>query len=68
LEKYMPFSGFCTISWRMRSQIRVFISVRFVSLQLLVQDSGFKLGCSTKNWLAYMYCFVHQTTATFLHQ
>jgi hypothetical protein len=48
LEKYIPFTHFCTIPSRMRSQISVFISVGFVSIQLLTQDSGFKLGFGTR--------------------
>ena len=55
LEKYIPFSGFCTIPWWMRSPIRVFISFEFVTIQLLAWDHGFKLGFATKNWLAYIY-------------
>ena len=42
-------------TWRMRSPIRVFISVGFVSIQFLARDSGLKLGFAAKNWLAYIY-------------
>jgi len=55
LEKYIPFSGFCTIPVSMRSPIRVFISVEFVSIQLPALDCGFKLGFAAKNWLAYIF-------------
>ena len=46
LDKYMLFSGFCTMPWRMRSPIRVFISVRLVSIQLLARNCYVKLGCA----------------------
>ena len=55
LEKYIPFSGFCTIPWKVRYPIWVFISVGFVSIQLLARDRGFKLGFAAKKWLAYIF-------------
>ena len=55
LEKYIPFSCFCTIPRRIRSLIRVFISVRFVSIQLIAWDCSFKLGFAAKNWLEYLF-------------
>ena len=66
LEKYIPFSGFCTIPWRMRSPIRVFISVGFVSIQLLARDRGFKLGFAAKNLLAHICLFNKQLPHIFI--
>jgi hypothetical protein len=69
----MPLSGLCTTPCRMRSPIRVFISVWFLSIQLLAQDRGLKLGCAAKNRLGVYICLFRQlphifvkTTATYL--
>jgi len=52
----MPFSGFCTMPWRMRNPIRVFISFGFVSIQLLARDCGVELGCAAKTLVGVYVC------------
>jgi len=42
--------------WRMRSPIRVFISVGFVSLQLLARACGVELGCAAKTLVGVYIC------------
>ena len=67
LEKYMPFSGFCTMPWRMRSPIRVFISIRFVSIQLPALDCGVKLKCAAKTLVGvYIFLFSKQLSHIFV--
>jgi len=42
--------------WRMRSPIRVFISVGFVCIQLLARDCVVKLGCAAKTLVGVYIC------------
>ena len=56
LDKYIPFLCFCTMPWRMRGPIRVFISFGFVSIQLLARDCGVKLGCATEALVGVYIC------------